>query len=46
MKVNKALFINTYNMKSFYEKAGFKRVKGSKAYDIYIIFDHNLGVYT
>jgi len=33
-------------VRSFYEKAGFKRAKGNKAYDIYVIFDHNLGIRT
>jgi 5'-3' exonuclease len=45
-KVNRASFIDAYNVRSFYEKARFKRVKGNKAYDVYVIFDHNLGIRT
>jgi len=45
-KVDRASFVDAYNVRSFYEKAGFKRAKGSKAYDVYVIFDHNLGVRT
>ncbi|PMD27094.1 hypothetical protein NA56DRAFT_697253 [Hyaloscypha hepaticicola] len=30
MKVDRTSFINVYNVRSFYEKAGFKRAKGSK----------------
>ena len=46
IKVNRVSFINAYNIRSFYEKAGFKRIKENKVYNIYIIFDHNLGVRT
>ena len=46
IKVNRVSFINAYNIRSFYEKAGFKRIKENKIYNIYIIFDYNLGIRT
>jgi hypothetical protein len=43
IRVDKDTFICAHNVRSFFEGAEFKIRKGSKAFDVHIIFDHNLG---